>query len=125
MAGGRPTDYNDDMLKKTLDYIEGFHAVVPSIERLSLHLKVSRPTIYDWAKEHKEFSYALDKLKAKQAAEVMDKGLTGEYNSTIAKLLLGNHGYSDKQHVDSTSSDGSMTPKITIIELRIIDNARD
>jgi F0F1-type ATP synthase gamma subunit len=26
-----------------------------------------------------------------------DKSLTGEYNASIAKLLLGKHGYTDKQ----------------------------
>lgn len=37
-------------------------------------------------------------------------GLSGEMNSTIVKLLLANHGYSDRVQQDSISSDGSMSP---------------
>lgn len=40
--------------------------------------------------------------------------LRGDLNSTIVKLLLANHGYSDKVQQDVTSSDGSMSP-VTVV----------
>jgi F0F1-type ATP synthase gamma subunit len=33
----------------------------------------------------------------------MNCGLTGEFNSTIAKLALANHGHSEKSQTDITS----------------------
>jgi len=44
----------------------------------------------------------------------MDGGLGGDMNANLVKLLMGKHGLSDK--VDTTSSDGSMSP-VTKIEL--------
>lgn len=111
MAGGRPTDYSSEMLQKTLDYANREHEVIPKIEELVLVLGVQKSTIYAWEKEYKEFSNALDIIRAKQACRVLDRSLVGEYNPTIAKLILGNnHGYSDKIQQDHTSSDGSMSP---------------
>ncbi len=111
MAGGRPTDYSSEMLKKTLDYANREHEVIPKIEELVIVLGVQKSTIYLWEKEHKEFSNALDIIRAKQACKVLDRSLVGEYNPTIAKLILGNnHGYSDRVQQDHTSSDGSMSP---------------
>jgi flagellar biogenesis protein FliO len=112
MAGGRPTDYSSEMLQKTLDYAHQEHVVIPKIEELVLVLGVNKSTIYLWSQEHKEFSDALDIIRAKQACKVLDRSLVGEYNPTIAKLILGNnHGYSDRIQQDHTSSDGSMSPK--------------
>jgi len=37
-------------------------------------------------------------------------GLRGEMNSTITKLMLANHGYSDKVEQAHTSPDGSLAP---------------
>jgi hypothetical protein len=45
---------------------------------------------------------------------LIDGGLIGDFNPTITKLMLTKHGYSDKQEVDNKSSDGSMTPKVTL-----------
>jgi hypothetical protein len=38
---------------------------------------------------------------------LVSKGLKGEFNSNIAKLALGKHGYTDKQDV---TSDGKALP---------------
>jgi hypothetical protein len=34
---------------------------------------------------------------------LMSKGLTNEFNSTITKLMLANHGHSEKTSTDITS----------------------
>lgn len=104
MAGGRPTDYNQEMLDRADEYINGEHRVVPTIERLALFLEISKPTIYEWEAKYPEFSYALSRLRNLQAAEVIEKGLDGSFNSTIAKLMLGNHGYTDKSAVTAVTA---------------------
>ena len=46
------------------------------------------------------FSNIFEKLMSEQEKVLVNKGLTGDYNSTIAKLILTKHGYSDKQDID-------------------------
>ena len=78
-------------------------SVIPTHEELAEVLEVHRDTLYDWAKdEEKVFSDILARCNAIQARMVINKSLSGDYNATIAKLLLGKHGYHDKQ--DSTLS---------------------
>jgi hypothetical protein len=113
MPGGRPTDYSEEIVKKTQEYIDSCEDTtelvgtniytkvnLPSIEGLACYIKVSRPTIYLWKQEHKEFSYILEDLLAKQARVLLSNGLSGRYNSTISKLILTKHGYTDKQEVE-------------------------
>lgn len=109
---GRPSSYQDDMPEKVLRYAET--AKYPSIEGLAWELMVNKTTIYKWEKEGKseEFSNALAILRDKQAQMLWEKGLDGSYNSTIAKLGLNNHGYSDKSEFDHTSKGESIAPKI-------------
>lgn len=114
MAGGRPSEYNDNMLVKAQEYLAATHDFyddkrgadvvnLPTIEGLAIHLNVARSTLYLWKEEHGEFSDILDRLQEFQAQRLINKGLSGNYNSTIAKLLLTKHGYSDKMETDLTS----------------------
>ena len=73
------------------------------LEGLSLFLKVNRDTLYTWAKEHPEFSDILDDLRNAQAEKLINNGLSGDYNPTIAKLILTKHGYHDKVDADHTT----------------------
>ena len=41
---------------------------------------------------------------------LINGGLMGDFNASIAKVMMTKHGYSDKQEIDNTSSDGSMSP---------------
>ena len=109
---GRPTKYNEAMQEKADDYLTTYQkdSVVPSVAGLSLVLDLSDSTIYDWKAKHPDFSRTLRNIKKKQEAELLNKGLTSEFNSTIVKLMLHNHGYSDKVEQDLKSSDGSMKP---------------
>jgi DNA-packaging protein gp3 len=127
-AGGRPLTYDKDKTpgmilaylkncedKRTSDvktngltttsYELGWNVKVPSIEGLAVFLDVSRETIYDWDKKYPEFSDILRKLQAKQTEMLIDGGLSGRYNPTIAKLLLSKQGYVEKQEI--TGKDGA------------------
>lgn len=100
----RPTDYSKETIEKTKYYLEnyvGFGDVIPSIAGLSVVLGVARQTIYDWASQEskKEFSDILQSILSTQEKTLINKGLTGEFNSNIAKLALGKHGYSDRQEL--------------------------
>lgn len=76
---------------------------VPTLEGLAFYLKVHKDTIQDWKKKFKEFSLLIDELLAKQADELINKGLSGEYSHVIAKVLLTKHGY--REGTDVTSDD--------------------
>ena len=82
---------------------------LPTIEGLAVHLKIHKDTIYEWEKakhedgslKYPEFSDVISELRAKQARELVNKGLSGDYNPTIAKVLLAKHGYKDAQEIDN------------------------
>lgn len=123
---GRPTDYNQEIVDKAWAYVDGFadhgHAV-PSVVGLCKVLNRSRSTVYNWAEDKDtEFMDILAAIKENQELVTFNKSLTGEYNSAIAKLLLGKHGYSDKS--DQTISGGDKPLEITKVE-RVIVNSTD
>ncbi len=114
---GRPTSYTEEILLKTITYVESCNDIdedkessikakvnLPSIEGLAYEIKINRDTIYEWCKVNKDFSDIIDDLKAKQARILLNKGLSGEYNSTIAKVLLTKHGY--REGIETTDKDG-------------------
>ena len=98
---GRPTKYGDEILDSTRDYLANYQTAIPSEAGLSLHLGISRSTVKKWrGEEGKEaFSAILEDILATQELKLMDGGLTGDFNSAIAKLALGKHGYSEKHDV--------------------------
>lgn len=122
MAGGRPTDYSEEVLKKTQEYLdlcvdtvkkvvsgesEKFTAYkekvtvkIPTIEGLSIYLKCHKDTIFEWDKIHQEFSDLLNVLRATQADRLINNGLSGDYNPMIAKLILHKHGYRESQEIE-------------------------
>ena len=102
-AGGRPTKYTPELVEKAKAYITDYEThgdVIPSIAGLASVLDVSRTLLYDWEKAHEEFLYILEGIKREQQKVLLNKGLSGDFNSAITKLVLGKHGYHDKQEVD-------------------------
>lgn len=135
---GRPLTYSKDILDNAEKYLElcqdeeveqekkeGFvtykiKAKLPTKGGLARHLGVSRDTLYEWAKEYKEFSYIMETLGAEQEDRLINSGLSGDYNPTIAKVLLTKHGYIDKQDV---TSDGKAIKGNTIMFTDFKDEA--
>lgn len=117
----RPTIYNEQILTNTKEYIESCEDTfgiankvqLPTIEGLAYHLGINKDTIYTWRKEKEEFSDLIDELLAKQARELVNKGLSGDYNSTIAKVLLTKHGYRDAQEVTGLNGKDLIPQTIT------------
>jgi hypothetical protein len=68
-------------------------------------LGISRDTLYDWAKhDDKKFSDILSECNAEQERTLLNMGLIGEYNSNIVKLVLGKHGYNEKQEEEKQAA---------------------
>jgi transcriptional accessory protein Tex/SPT6 len=119
---GRPTNYSQDIIDKTKEYIETYKTQgdqIPSVEGLSEFIGIARATIYRWATEKgkEEFKDTLDTLQAKQKRVLLNKGLSGDFNSNITKLALGNHGMSEKTQQEVSGPDGKPQEHKWTIEL--------
>jgi len=133
---GRPTKYKEEYieeirvyLKECTDILDDYHKTrgeksdsyervikvnLPMVEGFALRLGVNKTTIYEWAKNHKRFSNALGQIKIEQKKRLIEMGLSGDYNPTIAKLVLSaNHGMVERQDV---TTKGNELPK-PIIDL--------
>ena len=119
---GRPTKYSNDMQAQADEYIFKYSEVgdvIPSRVGLCCYLGISKRVSYEWETIYPEFLHTLENIDAMQERTAVNRGLDGTFNAAITKLILHNHGYSDKQAIDHASTDGSMTP--TAIERRIVD----
>ncbi len=134
MRTGRPTLYNDQIIVDADEYINDFKSqgdAIPSVAGLSRWLKVSRDSLYEWSSRYPTFSDTLEKLLAEQERLALNMGITGEWNGTICKLVLSNHGMIEKKQIDNVSTDGSMSPdsidatKLSSETIKDIMNARD
>ena len=105
----RPTKYNKDILEKANTYLTEWVKqgdMIPSVEALAGYLDVSRKTLYNWGDSHSEFLHILEEVNRLQAKTLINNGLSGDFNSAITKLVLGKHGYSDKQDQQITGAGG-------------------
>lgn len=101
MPGGQPTKLTEDVIKKAKEYIASCKdsdkkVNLPTAEGLALYLGVVRKTLYNWAEENDGFLHILDELNQTQVTKLINNGLSGKYNSNIAKLVLAKHGYKDQ-----------------------------
>ena len=119
---GRPTDYSEEMLAKAREYISlcqddeiereskqgatvyKIKAKLPTKGGLARYLGVARSTLYEWAGQHQDFSDIMEELGAEQEDRLINNGLSGDYNPTIAKVLLTKHGY--REGIEQTGLDG-------------------
>ncbi len=63
--------------------------------------------------EKAEFADLLDEILATQERALINKGLTGQFNSNIVKLMLAKHGYCDR-----VKSETDVTGGIKIVMAR-------
>jgi hypothetical protein len=118
MKMGRPTKLTPEIIAKAQEYIDGGYKddeLVPTIAGLAVYIGIRKSTIYEWGKENSNFSDFLDAVMAKQEKFLLKGGMAGEYNSTITKLMLTKHGYSDKQETELSGPAGGP------VELAVID----
>ena len=125
---GRPTKYSDEIQSQADDYVLTWSEkdAVPSRVGLCCRLGIAKHTSYEWEKLYPQFSATLAAVDTLQEHTAVNKGITGEFNSTIVKLVLANHGYSEKSAIDHHSSDGSMSPtRIELVAPGNDDNSSD
>jgi hypothetical protein len=103
-------DRNIKILKQKNDekgysmYENKLKVKLPTIYGFATYLGVTEKTLQNWGNNNKEFRIALDKIKNEQKQRLINSGLAGDYNSTIAKLILSSdHGM--KERTDNTSGD--------------------
>lgn len=104
---GRPTKYSDEVQETADHYAQNFVEYgdpVPSVAGLADALDVARRTIYGWSEKHERFLHTLERIENRQHKFLVSGGLTNEFNAGITKLMLHNHGYSDKMATDLTSN---------------------
>lgn len=103
--------YTPELIKKVRSYLENFKDfddVIPSMVGLSRAIGIPRNTFYLWIKNSKDEACKDDErlheivqlfaqINDEQERTLLNGGLGGSFNPAIAKLVLGKHGYHDKQ----------------------------
>lgn len=106
---GRPTDFHDDIPQMVLEYLGKEDVVIHSKAGLCVHLECSEGALNNWLKlptDTENLIYENDsvlqlvrlisQLEMIQRRDLIEKGLTGDFNATITKVLLAKHGISEK-----------------------------
>lgn len=112
----RPCEYTPEKQALAEAYLDGGWETegdsVPQIAGLAMAMGIDRTTAYAWAADEgkPEFSNIFTRVQALQERKLINKGLLGDFNPAITKMMLTKHGYSERQEVDHRSEDGSMTP---------------
>lgn len=142
---GRPSEYKEEYIDKADEYLaicqdedkkvikqssekyemydNKLKVHLPTIEGFALFLNVNKTSLYEWEKIHPDFSNALSKIRTEQQKRLIDNGLSGDYNSTIAKLILSaNHGMREKSDI---TTDDKPIQSNTIIIKRMDSNEAD
>lgn len=128
MPAGRPSKYKSAYCKKVDEYLslnqdeahrliksEGVQSTsyenkikvnLPTVEGFCTFIGVPKETAYRWRDRHEDFRCSLAKVVKEQKRRLLENGLSGDYNPTIAKLILSsNHGMSEKTEVDVNIKD--------------------
>lgn len=116
---GRPTKYNAEVQRQAEAYLAGAYKRcgdgVPSRVGLARYLNVVPQTLENWAEDNPQFLVTLQEIHAEQHRAALGGGISGKFNPTICKLVLANHGYSERFAQEHFSPDGSMTPGIVVV----------
>ncbi len=106
---GQPTKYRPEMIGEAKAYIKRCPDVVPSLVGLAMELDVHESTLTKWKllnpkdldsnvwPNFDEFLRIVKTVSDFQKRTALNKGADGTWNSRIAKLILGKHGYSDQK----------------------------
>lgn len=107
---------------------------IPTVEGFARYIGVNKTSLYEWKslaeqeinddmtdeevlaiQKYQMFSNSLDQIVEEQKRKLIENGLAGNYNSTIAKLILSsNHGMAENTKADVTSNGQTMAATIVI-----------
>lgn len=124
----RPEKYKHDYIARVDEYLaqcrdeettfqklywkmNGFDRIIkvnlPSVEGFALYIKVPVSTLYLRRSKYPLFLEALDRIVVTQRERLINNGLSNNYNSTIAKLILSsNHGMRESKSLEHSGVDG-------------------
>jgi hypothetical protein len=125
--GGRPTKLTDELIAKAEMYLTDYPSnddIVPTVAGLACYLNIPRSSLYNYKGQDYRLLDTLERIEQLQEKMLVKGGLLGDFNPTITKLMMSNHGYSEKAQVDNVSSDGSMTP-ITLTPEEVIERMKE
>ena len=143
---GRPSEYKEEYIDKVDEYLDehsdkdrqlirqlnaekGYEMYdnrlvvkLPTIEGFARYIGVNKSSLYEWEKIYEDFSNALDLIRIEQKERLINMGLSGDYNPTIAKLMLSaNHNMREKS--DVTSNDKELpTPILSLKNVHTNDS---
>lgn len=90
------------LIPTNASYLMLHNAKIPTQKGFAKFLKVSRKSFDTWAIAHTEFALVLDRIHDEQEEFLINNGLSGRYNATMAKLILGvNHGFVERKETHS------------------------
>lgn len=125
----RPSSYNEEVQALADEYAEGKWAelghAVPSVVGLAVFIKVASKTVYNWGHEYPAFLRTLKEIEDKQHLELASRGLKGDYNPTITKLMLHNHGYSEKTQSEISGKDGGPIETDNVFRVEVVSAPGD
>lgn len=116
--GGRPSQLTPELIAKAELYLTDYMSnddIVPSVAGLACYLDIPRSSLYNYKGQSDRLLDTIERIEQLQEKLLLKGGLLGDFNPTITKLMMSNHGYSDKQEVDNRSSDNSMRPVFNIV----------
>lgn len=111
---GRPSEFKEEYVQQAKEYVDSCVDVydpdtkrmkvnLPTYAGLANHLGCSKQTLYNWGEKSKDFLDSLNYLLQEQENRLTNGGLSGDYQSPIAKLIMSsNHGYSEKKETKHT-----------------------
>jgi len=109
MPAGRPTDYRPEYCQAVIDWGKEGHSIV----WMSSQLEVTRETLYEWARTHKEFSDALTLAREHSQAWWEQQGKDGlgdpRFNANLWAKNMGprfKQDWSEKSQLEITGKDG-------------------
>lgn len=120
--GAGVTIYDEKMPEKALEYLEGCvdtnHSVsLPSKEGLALYLGVDLSTVYNWRDKYPEFAKVFTLITLVQAERLINKGLSGDYEKVMVRLLLSKHGYKEQYGLSGEGEGEPIKLDVGITEL--------
>ena len=118
----RRNRFTDKRAMDAMSYLEVLPLLgeeVPTNAGLSGYLGVPLHVLGEWAAESKEFARAMDVVAAEREKILINKGLSGKLNPQIVKLILAQHGYSEKQEI--TGPQGGPIQKDTTWKVEVVE----
>lgn len=116
---GRPSTYNEHMGREVINLMSEGLSLTAAMAELGYH----RQTAYDWQEKYPEFSDAVKIGQGKRQLFLERRLLSADASPVVTSSIFalkntGTGDWRDKQELDHTSSDGSMTPqKIELVAL--------